>query len=192
MSPRSSNLTIPNVLSGLRIASVPLLLFLALKGEARLYLICLAVSLSTDLIDGPLARLLKQQTELGARLDVWGDAAVFLTLPVAIWCLWPDVLHREEWFIGAGVASYAVSAGFGLWKFGRPASYHTWFGKRAQAGFCIGTFVTLLGWAHWPFRAGLLLMIAAILEELAISLTLKEARSNVPSWWHARRQLLSI
>ena len=183
----TSNLTIPNLLSGLRIASIPLLVFLAWKGEARWYLICLGISLLTDLFDGLIARLLNQQTELGARLDQWGDVGVFLSWPLALWWLWPDVLLSERWFLGAAVVSYAGSAGFALWKFGRVASYHSWLGKTATVGLTIGAFIVMLGWAHWPFRVGILLLNGAILEEVVISLALKKPCSNVPSWWHARR-----
>ncbi len=186
MNTHTSNLTIPNLLSGLRLASVPVLLLLAWRSQPNLYLICLAISLSTDLIDGALARLLRQQTDLGAKLDLWGDVGVLLSLPIALWWLWPDVLHREQWFIGATVACYAVSAGFASWKFGHPATYHTWCGKTFQTCLCLGTFVTLLGWADWPLRVGLILLNAAILEEIAISMVLTHPRSNVPSWWHAR------
>jgi len=185
-----SNLTVPNVLSGLRIASIPILLFLAWKEEARIYLICLGISLSTDLFDGLLARLLNQRTELGAKLDQWGDAGVLLSLPVALWWLWPDVLGRERWFLVAAITSYAGSASFAWWKFGRPAIYHSWLGKVATLTLSVGAFIVMLGWAQWPFRAGILIMNAAILEEIAISLMLKEPCSNVPSWWHARRGMV--
>ncbi len=183
----ASNLTIPNLLSGLRIASVPLLVFLAWSGQHKLFIICLTISLATDLLDGLLARLLKQETALGATLDLWGDAGVFLSLPLAFWWLWPDILSNERWFIGTTVASYAVSASFALWKFGGLANYHTWLGKTANVGLSVGALVAMLGWAPWLFRAGILLMNAAIFEELAIPLILRERRINLASWWHARR-----
>jgi phosphatidylglycerophosphate synthase len=187
MSTHTSNLTVPNVLSGLRIASIPLLLLLAWKGEARLYIVCLGISLSTDLFDGLLARLLNQRTELGAKLDQWADAGVLLSLPLAIRWLWPDILHSERWFLGVAVVGYAGSASFAWWKFGRPATYHSWLGKTATLALSVGAFTMMLGWGLWFFRAGVVVMTVAVLEEFAISLVLKEPRVNVPSWWHARR-----
>ncbi|MBI3867388.1 MAG: CDP-alcohol phosphatidyltransferase family protein [Verrucomicrobia bacterium] len=184
-------MTIPNLLSALRIASIPLLVFLAWKGEARLYLICFGIALSTDLLDGLIARLLNQRTDLGAKLDQWGDVGVFLSWPLALWWLWPEVLRSERWFLGTAVVSYAGSAGFALWKFGRVASYHSWLGKSATVVLTIGAIVVMLGWARWPFRVGILLLIGAIVEEVAISSSLNEPRSNVSSWWHARRMSAS-
>ena len=68
--------TIPNLLSVLRIASSPLLLWLAWTDELNWFLGVLIASMATDMVDGPIARWLKQQTALGARLDSyapWDD-----------------------------------------------------------------------------------------------------------------------
>jgi len=182
-----SNLTIPNLLSALRIASVPLLLWLAWLGAKNLFIIVLALALLTDLLDGMLARWLNQRTELGARLDLWADAGVFLSLPITIGLLWPEMLRREVWFVGAALAAYALSAGIAFRKFGGLASYHTWLGKSANVGLAIGALATMIGWAEWPFRAGILLMNLAVIEEIAISLVLKSRRSDIPSFWHSWR-----
>jgi hypothetical protein len=42
----------------------------------------------------------------------------------------------------------------------------------------------MAGWATWPLRLGIVLITAAILEEIVISILLKEARTDVPSPWH--------
>ena len=55
----------PNLLSGFRIVLVPVLLFLAWNGERKLYLVCLGMSMLSDLVDGFIARRLNQVTELG-------------------------------------------------------------------------------------------------------------------------------
>lgn len=65
--------TIPNILSISRLALVPVLVALAYFGEAQAFLAVLAVSLLSDAFDGYIARKLNQTTELGARLDSWGD-----------------------------------------------------------------------------------------------------------------------
>ena len=174
-------------MSALRIASIPVLVLLASRGERDLYLVCLAISLSTDLLDGLLARLLNQRTELGAKLDLWGDVGVLLSMPFALWRMWPEVLHSERWLIGAALASYVVSATLAMCKFRRLASYHSWLGKTAVMVLALGGFAAMFGWTLWLLRIGLLLITAAIIEEITISLLLTEARSDLPSWWHARR-----
>ena len=69
-------LTAPNVISLLRIASVPFLMGLAWYGYPIIFLILFAISRDTDALDGYLARKLNQITELGTKLDTWGDTAM--------------------------------------------------------------------------------------------------------------------
>lgn len=63
-------LTVPNVLSLLRLAGVPLFLWLVLGPQHDLLaVLVLAVSGVTDWLDGKLARWLDQSSKLGAVLD---------------------------------------------------------------------------------------------------------------------------
>jgi cardiolipin synthase len=62
--------TVPNVLSALRLAGVPLFLWLLLgPHDDLLAVLVLAVSGLTDWLDGKLARWLNQSSRLGALLD---------------------------------------------------------------------------------------------------------------------------
>ena len=63
-------LTVPNLLSVLRLAGVPLFLWLLLGPQADGWaVVVLAVSGITDYLDGKLARWLNQYSRLGALLD---------------------------------------------------------------------------------------------------------------------------
>ena len=74
--------TIPNLLSILRLAGVPLFLWLLLGPQADGWaLVVLAVSAITDWADGKLARLLNQYSRLGELLDPAADRLyIFATL----------------------------------------------------------------------------------------------------------------
>jgi cardiolipin synthase (CMP-forming) len=74
--------TVPNVLSVLRLAGVPLFLWLLLGPEADLAaLVVLVASGVTDWLDGKLARWLNQSSRLGAALDPTVDRLyIFSTL----------------------------------------------------------------------------------------------------------------
>ena len=183
--PPRSNFTIPNVLSSLRLAAVPGLLWVAWAGWSRAYLIAFCVAYATDFLDGQLARRLKQETELGATLDQVADVAALLTLPVAMAWNWPEILQRELAWLITLIALYGTSVVVSLLKFQRVATTHAWFGKTSSSTLAIGAIVALLGWADWPFRLGLFLACLACLEEIAITLTLRVPRSNVPTLWHA-------
>lgn len=65
--------TVPNALSVLRIFLIPVFLGAYLTGKTRWAAAVFALAAATDLIDGVLARLLKQRTALGAILDPLAD-----------------------------------------------------------------------------------------------------------------------
>ena len=77
-------LTLPNALSVLRLAGVPLFLWLLLGPQADGWaLVVLMVSGATDWLDGKLARLLDQYSRLGELLDPLADRAYTVAALVA-------------------------------------------------------------------------------------------------------------
>jgi cardiolipin synthase len=79
-------MNIPNILTLLRILLVPLIVIFLMQGAFLKALVVLAVSGITDALDGFLARILHQQTVLGAYLDPIADKALlascFVTLSI--------------------------------------------------------------------------------------------------------------
>lgn len=81
----SAVLTVPNLLSGLRLLGVPLFLWLVLGPEEDGWaLLVLAVSGFTDFLDGWLARKLDQQSTLGQILDPVADRLYILAVVVGL------------------------------------------------------------------------------------------------------------
>ncbi|NPC96469.1 CDP-alcohol phosphatidyltransferase family protein [Nocardioides sp. zg-DK7169] len=77
--------TLPNVLSMLRLAGVPVFLWLVLGPEADGWaLVLLMVSGATDFADGWLARRLDQTTVLGQLLDPIADRLYILAVVVGL------------------------------------------------------------------------------------------------------------
>jgi cardiolipin synthase (CMP-forming) len=78
-------LTIPNVISIIRLAGVPLFLWLILVPEADgLALAVLAISGISDYADGYLARKLNQASKLGAILDPVADRLYILSTVIGL------------------------------------------------------------------------------------------------------------
>jgi cardiolipin synthase len=78
--------TIPNLLSIVRLALVPVFLWLVLaKRQDELALLVLVVSGITDYLDGKLARRLNQTSTLGAILDPVADRLFILAVVVGLW-----------------------------------------------------------------------------------------------------------
>jgi cardiolipin synthase len=90
-------LTVPNLLSLARLASLPLLWADLLAGRFGRALVVLGLSAATDWFDGFLARRLDQRTRLGALLDPLGDRLLLLVAGIGfvragILPWWPVVL----------------------------------------------------------------------------------------------------
>ena len=78
-------LTVPNVISGVRLACVPLFVYLLLGAEERRAAAVLLATLgATDWVDGYIARRWNQVSTVGKVLDPVADRAVLLSGVVAI------------------------------------------------------------------------------------------------------------
>jgi cardiolipin synthase len=79
-------MNIPNLITLLRIILVPIIVILLIQGSFLKALIVFVVAALSDALDGFLARVLRQQTVLGAYLDPIADKALlassFLTLSI--------------------------------------------------------------------------------------------------------------
>ncbi len=108
--PASRILTIPNLLSVLRLLGVPLFLYLLLGPKADGWaLVVLALSAITDWADGKLARLLNQYSRLGELLDPLADRFyIFATLIAFV------IRGILPWWVAAILILRDVVLGVGL------------------------------------------------------------------------------
>ena len=177
------NLNLPNLVSSIRILIAPLLFYLAFKGQALWFMAALLFSGFTDVLDGFLARRLNQITELGSRLDSWGDFTIYSTMAICAWIMWPQLVMQELLYFVLIVLSFSVPVLIGLIKFRSLTSYHTWSVKLAVFLTFVGYVSLFSDISHWPFRLAALACLYAGLEEILITLKLSEARSDVRSIW---------
>jgi phosphatidylglycerophosphate synthase len=173
--------TIPNLLSMTRLALVPVLIGLALAVKAQAFLMVLAVSLLSDVFDGYLARKLNQTTDLGAKLDSWGDVLTYGAMILGLYWIWPQLFNEQLWFLVAATLSFVVPVVHAFNKFGEYPSYHT-LGAKTAAVLMAPAFysLTLLGWDLF-FQAVIIFHIVVAFEEMAITSTLSRPRTNVMS-----------
>lgn len=135
-------LTIPNILSFLRLALVPVFLLLVIDGQDVAALVTLAVSGLTDLLDGYIARRFDQVTKLGQLLDPAADRLYILAAVlglvvrelVPVWFV-VAILARDALLIV--VAVVLVGAGHGALPVNR-------VGKLATACLFVGLPVLML------------------------------------------------
>jgi len=178
---------LPNLISGCRLATAPVLLLLAWHGYAHIFLAVTTASFASDVLDGYWARRLGQTSDLGATLDRVGDFVIYLTLPLGAWWLWPAMVRRElPWFLTV-VASCVLPPLVARWKFSAFASYHTWGAKLAALVVGGSAIVLFAGGPAWLFHLAVPVSVLAALDEIAITLVIPKRQANVPSFWHVRK-----
>lgn len=96
--------TIPNALSLLRLALVPVFLYLVVVGEDVLALFVLVFSSLTDFLDGLIARWLKQVTRLGQLLDPAADRLFIFAILIGL--SWRDIV---PWWLTAAIVARDVA-----------------------------------------------------------------------------------
>jgi cardiolipin synthase len=72
-------MTVPNLLTILRIALTPLLVWFLLRGQLAHSLVVFLIAGVTDGLDGLIARLFQQKSEVGAYLDPLADKLLLVT-----------------------------------------------------------------------------------------------------------------
>jgi cardiolipin synthase len=137
--------TVPNVLSLVRLALVPLFLFLILTAQDALALIVLIFSSVSDFLDGIIARRFNQITRLGQLLDPAADRLFIFAALIGLaarnvipWWLFLVIVAREIMLVVLGIIS--ANYGFG------PLPVHN-LGKVATAALYYALPILMIGQA---------------------------------------------
>lgn len=177
--------SLPNILSALRLASIPPLLALAWLGRPVAFLVLLLAAVLSDAVDGWLARRLGATSPLGARLDSIADYAVYVAVPLGGWWLWPEIVAREAGWFALVVLGYALPGALALLRFRRLSAYHTWSAKLAVAVLSVAVLVLFAGGPAWPLHLGAPVALIAGVEQSAITLIAPRPRDELPTIFHA-------
>ncbi len=177
---------VPNLLSAFRIASVPVLLGLAWQGSLVPFLVLFAAGLASDALDGAIARRFRVETDFGARLDQWGDFALWVSFPVGALWLWPDIVRREAAYVVLALVCLLLPTAIAYVKYREVPGYHTWTAKLDSVAMAIAVPALLLFDVAWPFRLAALFLVVCAIDELGITLQLRRCHHDVPSLFHAR------
>ena len=152
-------LTIPNVLSFIRLLLVPVFFVLILNGQDGLALLVLVFSSISDFFDGLIARTFNQITRLGQLLDPAADRLFILAALVGLavrgilpWWFMAIILARDVMLIVLGIV--LASHGYGplpvhhLGKFATFALFYALPIIMLAQAFPVVAFVALpIGWA---------------------------------------------
>lgn len=176
-------LTIPNLLSVIRIILVPVFAYFYMNGKVGISIVILVLSGLSDFFDGKIARKFNQISELGKLLDPVADKITQITLALLLYLSFAkaedDMLKAFSWvfliFIGKE-AFMVIFSVFMLLLNLRPCAAEI-FGKLATFAFysimivivAFGPEIGLLKsvWSLPPVVMMILVVISAILTIVA-------------------------
>ncbi|AKN17092.1 CDP-alcohol phosphatidyltransferase family protein [Mycobacterium haemophilum] len=142
--PPNRVLTVPNLLSAIRLTLIPAFVYVLLVRHADGWAVAILVfSGASDWADGKIARLLDQSSRLGVLLDPAVDRLYMVTIPVVL-ALSGIV---PWWFVVTLLARDALLAATLplLWSRGLSALPVTYIGKAATFSLMVGFPFVLLG-----------------------------------------------
>lgn len=122
---------LPNILSGARLALLPVLWILALRGEIAAVGWCLVAAGASDALDGWLARRLDAATPFGAQLDSLADNLIAPCGAAWLVMLRPDLVDIFWMPLYTWLCVYAIFLCIGWIRFRRFGNLHLWSGKAA-------------------------------------------------------------
>ena len=132
-----------------------------------------------------LIRTLNQITEMGSRLDSWGDFIIYSTMAICAWILWPEIIQQEKFYFILIVLSFTLPVLIGFIKFHTVSSYHTWSVKLAVAITVVSYILLFTELLDWPFRVAAIFCLYAAMEEIAITLLIRHELVDIRTVWQA-------
>lgn len=158
-TPRASDrvLTVPNVLSSLRLVGVPLFLWAILSRHDAVALVTLSLSGVTDYLDGKIARRFGLESRVGQLLDPLADRLYIATTLLGL--AWRGII---PWWLVALLVGREVLLAVILWwirRYGQVGLPVHFVGKAATFNLLYAFPLLLLGqgsssFAHWALPAG--------------------------------------
>lgn len=174
------NLTLPTKITLYRLFAFPFILYFALSGKEMLFVIFFIISMISDVADGFIARRLKMESELGAKIDSVADDLSYILAFIGIYIFkWDFIIpYQESFFIF--LAFLASTVIFSLIKFKKIPSFHLYTTK--IGGYIQGIFFIILflaGFNKWLYWVMIVWGIFSAVEHILIQLIIPEMRSNV-------------
>ena len=144
-------LTLPNVLSVLRLVGVPIFLWAILSEHDVLALVTLMLSGVSDYLDGKIARRFGMESRLGQLLDPFADRLYIATTLFGL--AWRDII--PWWLVVALVGREVLLAGVLWWirRYGQTGLPVHFVGKAATFNLLYAFPLLLLGEGSSTFAA---------------------------------------
>ena len=183
---------LPNAITSLRIAIIPLLVWLAMSRHHGLFAGLLVASLVGDIVDGLLARWLGATSALGAMLDSIADTLLFFVAAYGTVVFYPEALAAHPAIFALVPLVWASENTAALLRYRRLSSFHTYLSR--IAAYTLGMFVTVLflfGFSAGLMRIAVALLVLATAEEFVLLWLLPAWTPDVRgAWWVLKERVV--
>jgi phosphatidylglycerophosphate synthase len=180
---------LPFVLTTLRLALAPVLLWIVRDGTAGLpYVAIILAAFISDIFDGIIARKLGVSTAGLRRYDSRTDLIFYATAAWTVWLVHPEEIRHVAPLLAVLIILELVRPAFDIAKYGKQSSYHSYSAKTFGVAVVLA-LVLLMGFGIGGIfiTVAIALGILADVEGLAMSLILPAWTHDVKSVFHARK-----
>ncbi len=180
MQQKDKFLTIPNLISLYRLLSVPVLFYVAYKGQEKLFFYWFLFNAFTDALDGFIARKFNMQSKWGEKLDSLADFFMYLLAMYALLTLKSNELESVKYSFYILIFYYLFIDLFSLFKFKEISSLHLYISK--LNGFIQSLFFLLLftvGFNEKFYWFMFALASLSFIENMYFLIKLKKMRSDL-------------
>jgi CDP-diacylglycerol--glycerol-3-phosphate 3-phosphatidyltransferase len=182
---------IVNGITYYRLLVAPVLVYFIFHGDVQLFGILLAISFSTDAVDGYLARKFGVISVFGAKLDSIADDLTILTAVLGLFVLKLDFIKDQLPLVIILLGLFAIQNIMAFVRYKKITSFHTYSAK--VAAVFQGTFLILIFLLPEPFN--LLFYVAAfttiidLIEEIILVLVIPKWKANVKGlYWVLKKR----
>lgn len=190
----NKNINLPNIISVLRMISIPFMLFFIFSENEMIFKWILFFSLISDILDGFIARVFKLQTELGASLDAMADLGMYCCAVLGLF-IFKIVFLKNYWI--------EISIVFGFFIIARILtfirykkifnSFHSYLSK--VMAYVQGVFIMILfliDFKWYFFYPAIIIGIISNIEECILLFLLKKDEINVKGlYWILKKRKLN-
>jgi CDP-diacylglycerol--glycerol-3-phosphate 3-phosphatidyltransferase len=184
-------LTIPNLITSYRLLIDPVILYFIIADKETLFAIFLTINLLSDALDGYLARRLKQETEIGAKLDGFADNFTYVLAFIGIFVFRMEEIRPHMVSFIIMITMLVSTVIVSLIKFRKFPTYHLYTTK--AGGYIEGGFFILLftvGFITPYYYLVVAWAIMGAIECIAINLMIPEMRSDIKGlYWVIKERI---
>ena len=189
---KSEFLTIPNLITSYRLVIDPVILYFIIADKENLFAIFLTINLLSDALDGFLARILKQETEIGAKLDAFADNFTYVLAFIGIFVFKMEDIRPHMISFIVMISMLVSTVIVSLIKFRKFPTYHlytTKIGGYIEGGFFIALFI--IGFITPYYYLVVAWAIMGAIECIAINLLIPEMRSDIKGLYWVLKERMS-